>query len=456
MNTMTHDFPVEQVLPAAQYQEDVDPLTRYFRSRSSIQKLAMVVGFPAAIALLSIGTALWGIGRVENIAQAGGSDLAAAIHGVAQLVQTVVALTIIAGLAVLGASMKILYTDVIVTVRSLLSTMRHIANGDHSVIVPARNRVDEYGEMAEAIEAFRLHAIALQQTRAERDRVTSAQGSDVNALADRFEKTISHVVASVSSASTQLHTTAGEWAQNAELSHTETDRVVTASQEASSGSTSAAAASDEFAMSIGEISRQAATSAELARAAADSADEADAAISQLSLSADQVGQIVELIQSIAQRTNLLALNASIEAARGGEAGRGFAVVASEVKELATQTSKATGEVADQIRAMQNSTGTSVSVLRALNKQIQELETTAISIATAVDQQSVAGQDLARSIDIAARSTDEVANRIGRVRDMAVTTGKAASQVRESSDELAGQAQLLRGHVDSFLREIRAS
>ena len=119
------------------------------------------------------------------------------------------------------------------------------------------------------------------------------------------------------------------------------------------------------------------------------AGNADDTISTLAVSAEQVGQIVELIQSIAKRTNLLALNASIEAARGGEAGRGFAVVASEVKELAAQTSRATEEVAEQIRTMQNSTGASVGALRSIAEQIKELEGAAISIASAVDQQSVA-------------------------------------------------------------------
>jgi methyl-accepting chemotaxis protein len=182
--------------------------------------------------------------------------------------------------------------------------------------------------------------------------------------------------------------------------------------------------------------------------------EADETISALAASAEEVGQIVELIQTIAQRTNLLALNASIEAARGGEAGRGFAVVASEVKELAMQTSRATEKVAEQIRAMQSTTGASVKALRAIAGQVQDLESTAVSIATAVDQQSVAGRDLAQSIDLAARGTEKVSAHIEDVRQLSLSTGAAASQVLLSANELEAQASHLGDQVRGFLRTVR--
>ncbi|KUO53267.1 MAG: hypothetical protein APF82_04270 [Sphingomonadales bacterium BRH_c42] len=350
--------------------------------------------------------------------------------------------------------------------------MRQLAGGDHNFVIEGRDRKDELGEMVRALQQFQRANVRLQEWARERSERAEEQSRTLDErarereeaesrkaqvlvdLAGQFERTVGDVVSGVAAASAQLQTTASSMASSAEESAQRTAGVSKFMEEANSGATAAAAASDEFAMSIGEISRQAASSAELARKATNSAKEADVTISALSSSAEQVGQIVELIQTIAQRTNLLALNASIEAARGGEAGRGFAVVASEVKELAMQTSRATQEVAAQIRAMQDTTGASVSALRKIADQIEQLETTAVSIASAVDQQSVAGQDLARSIDIAATSTDKVSAHITELRDLSLTTGAAASQVLSSATDLEVQAKTLSAQADAFLRSVR--
>ena len=121
-----------------------------------------------------------------------------------------------------------------------------------------------------------------------------------------------------------------------------------------------------------------------------------------------------------------------------------------------QTSRATEQVAEQIRAMQDTTGESVTALRSIATQVKELESTAVSIASAVDQQSVAGQDLARSIDLAANGTQAVASHIDDVRELSLSTGAAAGQVLTSANDLDQQAATLNAQVQAFLAKVRAS
>ena len=102
------------------------------------------------------------------------------------------------------------------------------------------------------------------------------------------------------------------------------------------------------------------------------AEQTDGRIGKLSRAAQEIGDVVKLITAIAEQTNLLALNATIEAARAGEAGRGFAVVASEVKSLASQTAKATDEISSHILGMQGATQELVAAIKEIGGTIAQI------------------------------------------------------------------------------------
>jgi methyl-accepting chemotaxis protein len=350
-----------------------------------------------------------------------------------RLVWVTASLMILAGVLI-TIGFRFVAANVSAKILHIAHGMRELVKGNRHFEIDSTPRDDEIGDMHTALRMFQRANQKIERMQSEREELRSAEQGKMLDLAKRFEVSVGDVVSSLASSSTELQSTAKSVASAADQSTSQAQNVSKSMANASEAVTAAAAATDEFAMSIGEISRQASNSAALANEARVLASGADETVSALSISAEEVGEIVDLIHSIAKRTNLLALNASIEAARGGEAGRGFAVVASEVKELAMQTSQATEKI---------------------SSQILELEATSISIASAVDQQSLAGQELARNIDLAARNSDTVAGSISQAHETALATGAAANQVLNSANNLEDQAASLRRASNSFLTQIAA-
>ncbi len=176
----------------------------------------------------------------------------------------------------------------------------------------------------------------------------------------------------------------------------------------------------------------------------------------MSDAAQKIGEVVNLISDIAEQTNLLALNATIEAARAGEAGKGFAVVASEVKNLANQTAKATEEIGTQFAEMQSVTDDAVGAIRTIAETIGEINAIADTISIAVGEQGSATREIAENTQQAAAGTQQVSGNIVGVTQASSETGAAAQEVLTAADELSKQAETLNGEIEAFIANVRAA
>jgi methyl-accepting chemotaxis protein len=345
--------------------------------------------------------------------------------------------------------------------RRLTGSLQKLAGGDIEAEIDGSRRSDEFGMIARAVvgvrEAVRKRMNDQMQRDAESKGVAEAERKRLlTEIAHSLDQQVKAVADSVGSAAQELVDTARSMQSVSEQARREADEASGVSGAASAHVKTVGDAASQLDGAISEIGARVQESSKISHDAVTQIREAGTIVRTLSEASADIGKVVSLIQAIAEQTNLLALNATIEAARAGEAGRGFAVVASEVKQLATQTSKATEEISGRIQAVQGATDQAVSAIENVDKTVARINEIGSTIAAGVEEQSAATSEIARAVEQTASQTEVVARSLARLLAAANDTNTSSHAVVGSASGLSDQAAVLKRQVDEFAARVAAA
>jgi methyl-accepting chemotaxis protein len=342
---------------------------------------------------------------------------------------------------------------------AITAATRAVADHDFSIDVPGETRADEVGELARALVVLKRNGVEKQeleeQQAVERELKVRRQ-DEISQLIGMFGVSIAGVFRTVSKASQDMASAANTLRTSANRNRDQAEVVTNEAQDTSSSVQTVAAASQELSAAIEEIGRQVTEASTISTQARDETARTSAKVGDLKEAADRIGRVVSLITEIAEQTNLLALNATIEAARAGEAGKGFAVVASEVKALANQTAKATEDIRAQVVAIQQATGDSVGAIEEITGTITRVAEISSSIASAVTEQQAATAEIARNVQRVADSTSRVAHSMQAVQETTEQSGGSAQTVEQAASALTEESERLNLEVTDLLQAINRS
>ncbi|WP_412744222.1 methyl-accepting chemotaxis protein [Krasilnikovia sp. MM14-A1004] len=337
--------------------------------------------------------------------------------------RTVTVVILVVGLALAAVFGLLVARGVSRRVRALSGVIRSIADGDLTCSAHA-DATDEIGVMA-----------------GELGRAASTLRATIGQIGGSSQ--------SLAGTAQQMAAVSARMAVDAEQASSRAELVSSAALQVSANVDTVAVAAEEMTASIREIAGSATDAAEIARGAVEVAQSANATVAKLGVSSAEVGNIVKVITSIAEQTNLLALNATIEAARAGEAGKGFAVVASEVKDLAQETAKATEEISSRIQAIQTDTDAAVSAIGEIAAVIERINTYSDTIASAVEEQTATTSEIGRNVGEAASGTTNITETIAGVAEVAQNTTAGVSEANRTAEELSRLASELHLLVSQF-------
>jgi methyl-accepting chemotaxis protein len=343
--------------------------------------------------------------------------------------------------------------------RNLGAIQGDLAGGNYEATVPAVERRDEVGDMARSVAVFKMAGLENLRLKSEAERAEAerlARQQKLEAAISDFDSRAASVVEAVTTAAHDLQGAARTMAKIADDASKQSLLVAAAAEQTSTNVQSVASTSTELSTSFSEIMRQAERSADVAKSAVREATATDHKVAELANAAEKIGRVVQVITAIASQTNLLALNATIEAARAGDAGRGFAVVASEVKDLASQTTRATEEIVRDIENIQRATHEASGSIQHFGSVIHQINDANTIISSSIAGQQQATRGIAENVQEAACGLENISANIASVSSVARETGETSQAVLSQAEALSFQAAALKQQIHDFLSQAKAA
>ena len=366
-------------------------------------------------------------------------DATAATTSVEQHVDKVIIIFSIGMLAIFGFILMLIYKKVLPPVNNLLVSLKEMNNGNGDLT--KRISLENNDEVGEIISEFNKFVALLQSMIIEVSSVTNNLGKaseDMSVFTEQTQNGVlqqKHETDQVATAMTEMSATVSEIARNAVSA---ADATHHANEKSADGK---------------EVVHKTINSIE---SLAIEVKNAGAVINVLEENSNKIGSILTVIQSIAEQTNLLALNAAIEAARAGEQGRGFAVVADEVRSLATRTHEATQEIQNMIQQLQDGAKNAVNAMHISQEKAETSVSQATTAGIALDEiTDIVAQISDMSTQIAAASeeqsavTEEINRNIAAIICIAEENDKGAANVTGTSKSLTNYSLLLKDIVSKF-------
>jgi methyl-accepting chemotaxis protein len=328
---------------------------------------------------------------------------------------------------------------IVLPVKRVAAGLKDIAEGEGDLTVRLEvGSKDEVGMLAHWFNQFIENMDGLITQIGENAKKLGGSSSDLTKIAQMM----SGGTEQMSERSNSVATAAEEMSSNM-------TSVAAASEQASTNMNTVALAATDMTSRIGEIAKNSDKAQAITQQAVAGGRKTSEQVNELGRAAADISKVTEVITEISEQTNLLALNATIEAARAGEAGKGFAVVANEIKELASQTAKATGDIRAKIEGIQSSTEKTVTEIDTIMKVINDVNAIVNQIAADTVEQSTSTQEIANNVEEASRGIQEVNYNVTQSSLVSTDIAQDISKVSAEASEMADNSVNIRQNAENL-------